>query len=243
MMENLKAQLLGQEFYLPATFDICAVFFFALTGALAAIRRGYDIIGLFAMALATGLGGALIRDGVFLQSGPPAMTKDWRLLAAVIAGCLAGWAMGHLIERYRKVIAVLDAVGLGAYSVVGVQKSLAAGLSIPAALLVGVINACGGGLLRDIIVREEPLMMKPGQFYVVASFLGCVIFVALAHYTALSAPVAALFAICATFVFRMLAIVFNWRTTPIQPWLFEPEEALKKDKPAQPEPKEKKGAG
>lgn len=121
------------QFYLSPVFDLGAVFFFALTGALAAIRRRYDVIGLFAMALLTGLGGGLIRDGIFLQSGPPAMTKDWRYLVAVAAACLVGWIVGHWIERYRKLIAVLDAIGLGAYSVVGVQKSVVAGLSLPAA--------------------------------------------------------------------------------------------------------------
>ncbi len=236
-METLKAVLLKADFYLPPVFDIGAVFFFALTGGLAAVRRGYDFIGLFTMSFVTGLGGGLIRDGVFLQDGPPALTKDWRYLAAVIAGCVAGWAVGYLLERFRKLIAVLDAVGLGAYSVVGVSMSLAIGLSVPAAVLVGVMNACGGGLLRDVIVREEPLLLKPGQFYAVASLLGCILFVVLTRYTELGATLSAIFAIAATFSFRMLAIVFNWRTVAIQPWLFPPEEAASKDEPTHNQPR------
>src|SRR6185436_9760628 len=102
--------------------------------------------------------------------------------------------------------------------------SLAAGLSAPAAILIGVTNACGGGLLRDIITREEPLMLKPGQFYVMASLLGGCIFIAGTQYLKLPATAAALIAVVATFVFRMLAIAFNWRTVAIQPWGFEPEE-------------------
>src|SRR4051812_44285549 len=137
------------DFSLPPLFDIGAVFFFALTGVLAAVRRGYDFIGLFTMAFVTGLGGSLIRDGIFLQNGPPALTQDARYFLAVIAGCIVGWIVGTMLERFRKLIAVLDAIGLGAYSVVGVSKSLAAGLSTPAAILVGIVNAAGGGLLRD----------------------------------------------------------------------------------------------
>jgi len=72
------------------------------------------------------------------------------------------------------------------------------------------------------MVREEPLVMKPGQFYVVASLLGCVLFITLTRYTPLTAPLAALTAMGVTFVFRVLAIFFNWRTAPVQPWLFEP---------------------
>jgi len=228
-MEQLTHVLAPRgEFYLPPAFDIAAVFFCALTGALAAIRRGYDVVGLVALAFVTGLGGALIRDGLFLQDGPPALTKDGRLLLAVLAGCAVGWIVGHWIERYQRLIAVLDAIGLGAYSVVGVQKSLGAELSIPAAILIGAINGCGGGLLRDVMVREEPLVMKPGQFYVVASLLGCVLFITLTRYTPLTAPLAALTAMGVTFGFRVLAIFFNWRTAPVQPWLFAPP------KPAQP---------
>jgi uncharacterized membrane protein YeiH len=103
------------------------------------------------------------------------------------------------------------AIGLGAYSVVGVQKSVAA-------VFVGVTNACGGGLLRDIITREEPLMLKPGQFYVLASLLGSAIFVTLMRRTEMWAPVAALIAMTLTLLFRVQAIAFNWRTAPVQPW-------------------------
>src|SRR4051794_3653456 len=123
-MESLLVALSKPEFYLPPGFDFTAVFFFALTGALAAIRRRYDFIGLFAMAFVTGLGGALIRDGLFLQNGPPALTRSWGYLIAVIAGCIVGWLVGDVLERFQKITAVIDALGLGAYTVVGVQKSL-----------------------------------------------------------------------------------------------------------------------
>src|ERR1700761_3717096 len=92
------------EFYLPPLFDFLAVFFFALTGALAGIRRAYDIIGVFAMAFVTGLGGALIRDGIFLQNGPPALTRHWGYMIAVLAGCLIGWMLGSVLERFKKII-------------------------------------------------------------------------------------------------------------------------------------------
>ena len=228
-MEWPGGVLLKSEFYLPAAFDFAAVFFFALTGALAAIRRGYDPVGLFAMAFVTGLGGALIRDGLFLQDGPPALTRHWGYLVAVIAGSLAGWGIGSILEKFQKVIAVIDALGLGAYSVVGVQKSLAAGLGPVAAIFIGVTNACGGGLLRDVVTRDEPLMMKPGQFYVLASFLGSCLFVVLVSQTALTANGSALIAIGATFLFRMLAIAFNWRTAAVQPWLAGSNNVSKED--------------
>ncbi|MCW5551398.1 MAG: TRIC cation channel family protein [Verrucomicrobiae bacterium] len=226
--------MLEGQFTLPIQIELVATLLFALTGALQALNRGYDVIGLFALAFVTGVGGGLIRDGLFIQQGPPVVTSDSRyILMVMLAGFVtllfrgrvigmnrvAAWvdALGvrapHLRERiiwFNKVIAWLDALGLGAYAVVGVQKSLNAGLSVAAAVLVGVINAAGGGLLRDVLVRDEPLLFKPGQFYVLAAFVGCLLFPLLALYFRMDATLAALIAIGTTFVLRALAIQFNW---------------------------------
>lgn len=223
LADLLSAPLNQREFVLPPAFDLTATFFCAVTGALAAMRRHYDYVGLFALAFASGVGGGLLRDGLFIQTGPPAAVTDGRYVITVLAACIAGSIIGHRIERLNRAIAVLDAVGIGAYGVVGVQKSLSAGLSIPAAILVGIINAAGGGLLRDILSREEPLVFKPGQFYVVAAALGCVLFSALTLLAGWNAPVAALVAIVATFFCRIFSIAFKWETSPVRPWFSAPK--------------------
>jgi uncharacterized membrane protein YeiH len=102
---------------------------------------------------------------------------------------------------------------------VGVEKSLAAGLSLAAAVLVGIINAVGGGLLRDLLVRDEPLLLKPGQFYALAAFGGCLLFVLLTARFRMPPSRAGLITVAATFVVRVLAIQFNWRT----PALYRPD--------------------
>lgn len=202
-------------FQLPAWFDLGATFAFGVTGALAGTKRGYDIVGLFFLALASSIGGGLIRDGVFIHSGGPTpLLTDPRYIEVVVGATILGALFGRHVKRFRRVIAIIDALGLGAYAVFGVQKSLAAGLAVPAALLVGVINAAGGGLLRDIITGEEPLVFKPGQFYVLTALAGAVAFVFLTAQAGLGATPAALAAIALTFVFRMLSIIFNWRTVP-----------------------------
>ena len=229
--------MLTGQFKLPIEIDLAATLLFGLTGGLAALKRGYDVIGLFALAFVTGVGGGLLRDGLFIQQGPPAVTADSRyILMILLAGCVAflfrnrvigsnrmiAWldtlgVSAHFfrtrVTRFNKVIAWLDALGLGAYAVVGVQKSLYAGLSVAAAILVGVINAAGGGLLRDVLVRDEPLLFKPGQFYVLAAFAGCLLFALLVLQFKMEATQAALIAIGTTFVFRVMAIQFNW-TSP-----------------------------
>jgi uncharacterized membrane protein YeiH len=203
-------------FHLPVWFDLGATFAFGVTGALAAIRRGYDIVGVFFLALACGIGGALIRDAVFIHStvATPLLT-DARYIGAIVAATVIGAAFGSHVKRFRRTIALIDAIGLGAYAAFGTQKALQAGLAVPAAILVGVINAAGGGLLRDVITREEPLVFKPGQFYVLTALAGAVTFVFAAVRIEISATLAAWAAIVVTFVFRVLAILFNWRTSAI----------------------------
>ncbi len=203
-------------FTLPVWFDLGAVFAFALTGALAGIRRGYDIVGVFFLALVSSIGGGLIRDGVFIPSGAatPLLT-DARYIQVIVAATITGALFGKHVKRFHRVVALIDALGLGAYAAFGTQKALLAGLSVPAAVLVGVINAAGGGLLRDIIVREEPLVFKPGQFYVLTAVAGAVVFVFLSVHLNLEPTPAAFAAIAFTFVFRVLTIIFNWRTAAV----------------------------
>lgn len=201
-------------FDLPIWFDLSATFTFSATGALAAMNRKYDIVGVFFLAFATGIGGALIRDGIFIQAGPPAIVTHPYYIECVAAGSLAGLLMGRRASHFARLVPIIDAVGLGAYACFGVQKSLVAGLSLPSALLVGVINACGGGVLRDVLVRDEPLIFKPGQFYMLTALAGAVAFAFLSIVLGWDSTKAALTATFLTFVFRILTIVFNWQTRP-----------------------------
>jgi uncharacterized membrane protein YeiH len=206
----------GLMFQLPAFFDLGAVFAFALTGALAGIRRGYDIVGVFFLALVSSIGGGLIRDGVLLPgNGPTPLLTDPRYIYLTVAATVVGALFGRHVKRFHRLIAVIDALGLGAYAAFGTQKALHADLAVPAAILVGVVNAAGGGLLRDIITREEPLVFKPGQFYVLTALGGSVAFVVLTVEWGMPATPAAVVATVVTFALRILTIVFNWRTTPV----------------------------
>lgn len=196
-------------------FDLGATFLFGVTGALAGIKRGWDIVGVIALALVTGLGGGLIRDGLFIQDRTtPLLTNPSYIMMIAPAVIIAVWFSSR-VHHFRRVIAVVDALGLGAYAAFGVQKSLLAGLPVPAAIFVGVVNAVGGGILRDLLSREEPLVFRPGQFYLLTAFAGAVTFVFCSVMLEQTANVSAIAAVALTFVFRLLTIVFNWRTAPV----------------------------
>jgi uncharacterized membrane protein YeiH len=187
------------------------VFLFALTGVWAATRRGYDIVGAFVLAFVTGVGGGLLRDGIFLQE-VPVVIQDGRYIWAVLAALVIGGLSQRLADRFGGLIAYADAAGIGVYAVYGANKSLVAGASPEAAVLVGLCNAVGGGLLRDIIVREEPLLMKPGQLYFLVTLVGCVGFVVASHHYGWDVEMSAYAAIAVTLLLRVLAIHFNWTT-------------------------------
>src|ERR1044072_1696654 len=203
--------LLIRAVALPPFIDLAATILFSITGAMVAIRRHYDAIGVFVLALACGLGGGLMRDGLFIQQGPPVAMRNGSYIIAVFAGCVVAVLFFKQLERLSKSFLIIDALATGAYGVVGASKAAEAGLAIPACIFVGVVNAVGSGLIPDVFVREEPLLFKPGQFYVTASPLGVAKFMLVTTY--LHAPIvpAAISAIAITFVFRLLAILFDCR--------------------------------
>ena len=205
------------HFALPLYIDLSATCLYAMTGALLAIRRHYDVVGLFVLALVSGVGGGLIRDGIFIQRGPPLAMSDGRYLFVVILGCIGAALFRNHMDRFQTVFLFADALGVGCYAVVGVEHALNAQLPILASIMIGVVTACGGGLLRDVLVRDEPLLFKPGQLYVLAALSGASLFTLLLLYFKISATGAAFLAIACSFLFRTLAIVFNWKTVSVSP--------------------------
>jgi uncharacterized membrane protein YeiH len=202
---------------LPLYIDFGATFLFAITGAMFAIRRHYDWVGLFVLALCSGLGGGLLRDGLFINDGAPAAMRHAGYLWVVIAGCIAAGLFHQFVGKLDRLFLYADALGLGAYGVVGTTKAAAAGLSLPASIFVGVVNAVGGSLIRDVLTSTESLLFKPGQFYAVAAFAGCASYVAATAWLHLPVSIAVWIAIGITFTARTLSIVFNWKTASILP--------------------------
>jgi uncharacterized membrane protein YeiH len=208
---------LNAHFLLPIEFELAATFLMAMTGVWAANRRDYDAVGAFTLALVSGVGGGLLRDSVFLAQQPLVM-RDPRFLIAVLAAVAVGALFYRAALRFERLMAYVDAVALGVYAVVGADKALAAGIAPLGALLVGMTNAVGGGLLRDILVRDEPLLFKPGQLYVLAGLGGCVLFIGLLRFYDVPVQQAATAGISVCLLLRLLAIRFNWRTVPMSQW-------------------------
>lgn len=216
----------GSEFVLPITYDLIATFLFAVTGALVAAKKGFDPLGVGLIAVISGAGGGIIRDAIFLNM-QPAFISDWRYITAVFLA-LVTVLIGRSILRARFigiVVILIDAIGLGMYGVFGAQKSLAFGLSIFAAIIVGTVNATGGGLLRDVVMSQNPKSLLPGQLYGILSVAAILLFLLLHIRFDMTAHAAAWIAIGVCFIIRLLAIKFDWRTRAVSE-LSDPSEIL-----------------
>jgi uncharacterized membrane protein YeiH len=207
-----------QEFGIPLWFDLAATALFGLTGAVVAIQRGFDYVGIFALAFATGVGGGVLRDAVFLQLGTPAALRDWRYTAAIaLATVVAVTFANRLTSKSLETAAFLfvDALALGMYAAIGVQKTLDVHVGWVGAVIVGVLNAVGGGVVRDVLAQRPAMLFQPSQLYGVAALAGCCCFVAIAHVAPHQQAIAGACAVALTMLVRILAIRFDWRTRAV----------------------------
>ena len=206
-------------FLLPPLFDYSATFVWAISGALLGARRGYAILGVITIALVSATGGGLLRDGIFLQDGAPVLLRNPNYLWLVAGGVLFVVLFGRWIVRVpaaERAIVMFDAAGLGAYAVVGMNRALAAGVSLPGVIVVGMVNAVGGGILRDMLINTEPDMFMPGTLSQTLALVGCLLFLALIEGLSFSQFAAAWVTIGVVFVARLLSIRYNIETKPFR---------------------------
>ena len=155
------------EFTFPPYFDYFATFAWAISGAVVGARRGYDLVGVFIIALVSSTGGGLIRDGFLLQRTPALLTDGVYLVliafATVLIGVVAKWLVSvHTRAWLDKFIELIDAVGVPAFAIVGMQMALAEGVSLPGVVLVGVINGTGGAAAARRACARYPASVAAG---------------------------------------------------------------------------------
>jgi uncharacterized membrane protein YeiH len=203
---------------LPAYFEYLATFLWAMSGALLGARKGYAILGIITVAIVSSAGGGLLRDGLFIQDGPPALLRTPTFLSIIGGAVLMVLLFGKWIQGFRhfpQILAVVDAIGLGAYAVVGMNRAFAANLSIPGVVLVGMVNAVVGGILRDVLMRNEPNMFKPGTLEEVLALMGCIVFVIAVIWFPQQQLYAAWATIALVFIIRMLAVRYEIQSKPL----------------------------
>ncbi len=155
---------------LLVAFDLVGIFVFAISGALVAVRRDFDVFGVLVLAGTTGLGGGFLRD-VLIDATPPAALADWRYLAVpVVAGLVTFWFHGP-VGRMERVVNVFDAFGLALFCVTGALKALDYGLHPVPAALMGMVTGIGGGMLRDLLAGRPPVIFR-SELYATPALAG-----------------------------------------------------------------------
>lgn len=185
-----------------AWLDLAGIAVFAASGALAAARRGQTAVTLAFFAAVTGTGGGTVRD--LLIGAPVFWMHDTRALAVCLLVALAVWFTPRRIWSERA-LDWFDALGLAAYSVYGAGKALSFGIPPLPAAVMGVVTACMGGIIRDVLAGEPSILLRP-ELYVTAAALAAAIFIGLVL-LGVAAPWAAAIGAAAGFCLRALAIL------------------------------------
>lgn len=188
--------------------DLCGTFAFAVSGATAAVRRRLDIFGVLVVSFAASTFGGISRD-VLIGATPPAAIEDWRYLAVAIAAGVVTFFWSPLVERLRNPVRLLDAVGLAFFAVAGTEKALAFGLSPLMAALMGMLTGIGGGMARDVLLADVPVVLR-ADLYAVAALVGAGIVVG-GHLLGLPVVATAVAGGLACFALRLLALRRGWR--------------------------------
>jgi uncharacterized membrane protein YeiH len=180
--------------------DLAGTFAFGLSGGLVGVRARLDLYGVVVLAGVVGLVGGVTRD-ILLGALPPATFSDWRYLMTAAAAGLVAFFAGPTLERLYRPLNVFDAAGLSLFCVTGATKALEFHVGPAQAVLLGVITATGGGMLRDVLVREVPAVFRQ-ELYAVPALIGAA---ELGHYGAAAAITAA--TVC--FLVRMVGLRFG----------------------------------
>jgi uncharacterized membrane protein YeiH len=194
--------------------DYAAVLVFALTGALVASRAQLDIVGFAFLAGLTGLGGGTLRD--LLLDRTPVWIEDPVYLGVVTGAAVVVFFTAHLFESRLRAILWLDALALGVAVAAG--AGLAQGLDLPGGIVVvmGIATGCAGGLARDVVANEVPLMLKQGELYVTCALSGAVVTVLATSWGA-PAPVPAVLTALTTIGLRAGSIGLGWQLPVYKP--------------------------
>jgi uncharacterized membrane protein YeiH len=193
--------------YLLLVADLIGVAVFAASGASAGVAKRLDLFGVAFVGFAAALGGGILRDLV-IGAAPPLAFADWRYAVAAVAASVAVFWLHPALHRMRRAVLVLDAAGLGLFTVTGTLKALDAGVPAVGACLVGMLTAIGGGLTRDLLTGEIPAVLQREIYAVVA--LGGAVLVAVLDRLELTGLVPLTIAASLITGVRVIALYRRW---------------------------------
>ena len=200
------------------TLDILGTFAFAISGALVASDKNFDLFGVLIIAFVTAVGGGMLRD-VLINAHPINWIGDlnyvWTILAAVITTIL----FKSKILPLSKTLFLFDTIGLGVFTLLGLQKGLTYNLHPIVALIMGMISAVFGGVLRDILTNKVPLIFEK-EIYASACLAGGIVYLILAYFKIQENIIFVISAIV-IIIIRIIAVKYHLQLPKIKDNLFD----------------------
>ena len=191
--------------------DLAGTLVFAISGTLTAANKRFDIFGALVIAFVTAVGGGTIRD-VLIGSNPVGWMKDLNYLLTIGIGVLLSVFFSRYIQRLRKTMFLFDTIGIGLFTILGLQKTLSLGISPVIAVMMGTVSAVFGGVVRDTLCNEIPLIFRK-EIYATACIMGGSLHLLLQYFhinNYLNISITVLFIIAV----RLLAVKYKW-TLPV----------------------------
>jgi uncharacterized membrane protein YeiH len=185
--------------------NLLGTFVFGLSGGLAAVRARLDVFGVVVLAGVVGLAGGVVRD--LLIGVPPATFRDWRYLVAVGAAAAVCFFAGAAVERVQRSVLFFDAIGLAVFCVTGASKALDNHLGAVQAIILGAITGIGGGMLRDILLRDVPTVLRH-ELYAIPALAGAAV-VAVPHVAGTDSAVFTLMGAVVCFAMRLVGLHYG----------------------------------
>jgi uncharacterized membrane protein YeiH len=203
----IPSKLLVSTAGLLFTLDLIGTFVFALSGAASGVKNKFDVFGIGVMAFVAGNAGGVIRD-VLMGAVPAAAINDWHYVGVSLAAAAVTFVWYPHVKRLQPIVLLFDAAGLALFAVSGTQKALAFGIQPIEAALLGMLTGIGGGVLRDLLANEVPVVLY-SELYAVAALAGAMVVVAghVAHWSPTATTTAGA-VLC--FVLRLIAIRRGW---------------------------------
>lgn len=160
--------------------ELTGTFVFAISGALAIREKDHDLFGAGFTGFITAIGGGTLRD-ILLNSYPLVWIGNVQVLYAILAGILVAFIFPSFLSRLRKTFFLFDTLGIGFFTVLGVEKALSLGVRPEIAAIMGMFSAVMGGVIRDTLTNEIPILFRK-EIYASACLAGAILYVVLNYY-------------------------------------------------------------
>jgi uncharacterized membrane protein YeiH len=187
--------------------DIFGTFSFAVSGAFFAMEKKLDPFGVLILSFVTAIGGGTLRD-VMIGNLPVGWLRDGTATLVIFSAAIGTMLFDQRLKKFNTTLFLFDALGLGLFTIIGIEKAIELNFSIGVCIALGTITASFGGVIRDVLLNNVPLVFRK-EIYALASIIGGLFYFVL-RYSSLNNDAAKIICILLIFIIRLLAVKYKW---------------------------------